>query len=91
MQRSGAVALNSAVLKPECHNVGATERRSDGTSREMGGALAPPFEHLVYIYTHIHIHIHRYIYIYIHIHIHMHICTYRYTHIYSYTYKYKCA
>ena len=31
-------------------NFGTALRRSDGTSREMGGALAPPFEHLVYIY-----------------------------------------
>ena len=31
-------------------NVGATEQRCDGTTREMGGALAPPIEHLVYIY-----------------------------------------
>ena len=30
-------------------NVGTTEQLYDGTTREMGGALAPPFEHLVYI------------------------------------------
>ena len=53
--RSGAVAVNSAVLKLECHNVGTTERPRDGTSREMGGALAPPFEHLVYIYMYIYV------------------------------------
>ena len=31
-------------------NVGTTEQLYDGTTREMGGALAPPFEHLVFIY-----------------------------------------
>ena len=34
----------------ELRHLATTERLSDGTSREMGGALAPPFEHLVYIY-----------------------------------------
>ena len=33
----------------ELRHLGTTERLSVGTSREMGGALAPPIEHLVYI------------------------------------------
>ena len=48
---SGLLAVSSRILgfKAERQNDGPTKRRSNGTTREEGGALAPPFEHLVYI------------------------------------------
>ena len=45
---SGVFGLTAGISRNQ--NFGNALRRSDGTSREMGGALAPPFEHLVYIY-----------------------------------------
>ena len=54
--RSHALALESLALAPdlgtsEIRHLATTERLSDGTSREMGGALAPPLEHLVSTYV----------------------------------------
>ena len=44
---SGVFGLTAGISRNR--NFDNALRRSDGTSREMGGALAPPFEHLVYI------------------------------------------